>query len=797
MKAFYASPYSQDYGWVRDAVAVACRRAKIDLICCDEQKDFGKLITDNMKRLMQDCDFGIVVTSGLNPNALYEQGFLEALGKAVLVLHDGRKDLPFDLGQIPAIIYREPETERISPEIARDILENRVLAALPQVIQSMKDSPADRAVPKRPVFGYFYYRVEGFERVLIHKLKTGEWDFPVKGELPVAMPVRNAVDAVMRAFLDQNRNRRNWFYKMDFEQPEIMEIYTCQRQASDNQICEMHPIFFKIRVNRRNPKLPEKTGEYGWASKSLLFRNLKLREVGPGGVMTKDRDCYPSDPKLLWYIRNDKIMLECGLKVLDCVDVLTYRERDRTHEFLLLHRREDHDPAKNSMWEYPKGGLEYHESHEEAAIRELLEETGMNNFGMFRYGGALAQTTPDVSDRGKAYDTLRVRGLTYRLIGEEDLDPERLSDEHDRHQWTNWQQAGEKTWMPYGKLFLKRWQELESEIHVKAAPPVSLAFQVTEQCPHSCLYCHRRKESERQPKIPEICEMIDHLARRRILRLTFTGGEPLLLGKELLFEAIKYANKRGIHTCLSSTGIAGKGDAHRLVEKDLQDLGSCLDHLLISLNCIDERCAKATYGDLEDWRELREMAMCLLKPRPDCGFFVEVCTVVTAKNIDSITAIGNTVFRLNPEAFWRIDEYYPNGHENSLGSSSCMSFELGPTRFAELKEEILQCFPTQSKSGRIRFNTRASRLVAPDVMLTPGCNLVRSANSEYCLDDYQDLRIRQFENRRPYEEYRTYCRPWYWDAQVDWGGCSGLDEFRRWYGDGAEEIPKSAEGESR
>jgi MoaA/NifB/PqqE/SkfB family radical SAM enzyme/8-oxo-dGTP pyrophosphatase MutT (NUDIX family) len=489
---------------------------------------------------------------------------------------------------------------------------------------------------------------------------------------------------------------------------------------------------------------------------------------------------------LLWYARNDKILLECGLKVLDCVDVITFREENDLPEFLLLHRRVDEDPGHDTKWEYPKGGLEYNESSQEGAIRELLEETGADTIGMFRYGGTLAQGTPDVSDRKRLYDTLRVRCLTYRLIGNHELVLPKQSEEHDGLQWVSWRQAKALTWMPYGKDFLDLWKQLDREIRVRAAPPVSLALQATENCPHSCLYCHRRRTSEQSLSERELRALIDCLAQRGILRLTFTGGEPLLLGKDRLFRAMEHANSRGIHTCLSSTGIAGKGPGRRLTEDDLQRLDSFLDHLLISLNCIDATCAESTYQDIEDWRALLEMAFFLLKPREHCGFKVEVCTTVTRNNLESLSEIGTAVFDVNPHAYWRIDEYYPNGTdqhpENMPDTERCREFELEPGHFDEVKHVIAKRFPAQVEEGRIRFNSRSSRQVAPDVMLTPSGNMVTTSASEYLpAGTMHDLRTWQFENRRPYEEYRSYCRAWSWDTRSDWAGFAGVDDFQVWW----------------
>jgi len=62
---------------------------------------------------------------------------------------------------------------------------------------------------------------------------------------------------------------------------------------------------------------------------------------------------------------------EGGLRKVARVVLLDSEER-----ILLLHGHEPEDPS-NHWWFTPGGGLEGEETHEEAALRELVEETGI------------------------------------------------------------------------------------------------------------------------------------------------------------------------------------------------------------------------------------------------------------------------------------------------------------------------------------------------------------------------------------------------------------------------------------
>lgn len=58
---------------------------------------------------------------------------------------------------------------------------------------------------------------------------------------------------------------------------------------------------------------------------------------------------------------------------MDCIQaagVIVYRVRNQNIEFLLVQHRHGH-------WEFPKGKLDLGETAQQAAVRELAEETGL------------------------------------------------------------------------------------------------------------------------------------------------------------------------------------------------------------------------------------------------------------------------------------------------------------------------------------------------------------------------------------------------------------------------------------
>jgi MoaA/NifB/PqqE/SkfB family radical SAM enzyme len=389
----------------------------------------------------------------------------------------------------------------------------------------------------------------------------------------------------------------------------------------------------------------------------------------------------------------------------------------------------------------------------------MLEETGIENIGDFRFGGYLGYQTADVAwRRKKEYNTLRVHGLTYLFVGRmEDIQTGKHREKHIRHEWTAWEDASEKIWIKeYGKEFFERWKKKRWEIFRNVARPISLAFQVTEKCAIDCTFCLRRLTDEETPSLEGMKEVIDILSERGILRLTFTGGEPLSIGKTKLFAVIKYANRNRIYTCLSTRGLG-------LRQEDITELEGCLDHLLVSLHALDKETASHLYDSSKWWEKLREQMDLILEWTKNSKIIVEVSTVVTKKNIHQIIPIGEWLFRQNKNLFWKIEEYYANGIQSS---GLREEFEISAEDFKQLEREIGSNENLNEKlsGGRIRFSSKESREKAPDVMITPPGNLVFSKNHEYeDAGNKLDLLNLEFRNRRPWQEYRNNCRnDWNW-----------------------------------
>ncbi|HPC31040.1 MAG TPA: NUDIX domain-containing protein [Candidatus Paceibacterota bacterium] len=108
--------------------------------------------------------------------------------------------------------------------------------------------------------------------------------------------------------------------------------------------------------------------------------------------------------------------------------ILIFRKTDKGREYLLLHYpslKEGKD-----YWEFPKGHLEGKEKPEEAAIRELEEETGLK----------IKKLIPGFKKKIKYFfrkDNQIIFKIVYYFLAETEDKKVKISSEHLGFQWLN------------------------------------------------------------------------------------------------------------------------------------------------------------------------------------------------------------------------------------------------------------------------------------------------------------------------------------------------------------------------
>jgi 8-oxo-dGTP pyrophosphatase MutT (NUDIX family) len=297
------------------------------------------------------------------------------------------------------------------------------------------------------VFGFFCTEDAGEETILVRSNADKNWAFPINVKFE---PSSQTVDQVIDDTILELCTNQTLFNHLDLLTsglkppiiqkiligPEPAEVRTQSRQ-------DYNAFFCKIQFDTQMPLL---NPAYTWVKKASIFADA---------ASCQDKD-------LLVAIKRDYIYPRYGFRVLECVDMLVFRVKNDRPEFLML-KREDERLAMIG-WEYPKGGIQFHESLREGALRELLEETGV---AKYRFKGYLGHQVVDVSERKRIwYDTLCVHGLTYQFVGEEgQIDSHAPRERLRTPTWMSWEEAREKVWMKsYGPEFFDRWNNKRAEI---------------------------------------------------------------------------------------------------------------------------------------------------------------------------------------------------------------------------------------------------------------------------------------------------------------------------------------------
>lgn len=647
-------------------------------------------------------------------------------------------------------------------------LENEIHEALGNECEEVSEiSRTDRLV------GYIYYCINGFEYILV-KERGKYWEFPIKTPVPADLDIQQCIRKSLITFLQETKHCSiETLIQHNYSYPVVFPIKPREFEKAPLNLKENYDWvhFFKIQISHPFD-LPK---GYSWQLKTKLFDIHKDHDKQGKNQKLK----HPSlDADLVQLLRQDRIVHEINesvgdpnkINVLDCVDIIVFREspevsptQEIKYEFLLLKRKD------NGKWEYPKGGLEFHEQLTEGATRELLEETGLSSMGNFIPGGNLSSRTVDVRHRGKPYQVIRVTCMTYLFVGKDN--EIKYSKEHEAHAWLSLTQAKESIWIEYGKNFLEEWDFIRWEVARKISRPVSVAFQVTEKCWSDCKFCHRRIAKESTASNLDRKRVVELLARRGIRRLTFTGGEPLSIGKRELLDLIKYANSLFLHTCLSTTGYSDL-EADRLGKEDIILMDSFLDQFLFPVHCVNETTARLLYQYPDKtWSRQNENMHKVLKCLSSTRIKVEISTVVCKQNKDDIIAIGEWLIEQTAgwlldgkdrraDLIWRIEEYYPNGKQNA-NKGIRSAFELTDDIY-QIYDQVYSKF--HSEFARISLSTKMSREGAPDVMVTPLGNLVTSSNFHYELRAERNLiPVWEFKNRRAWDDYSLNCRTdWEW-----------------------------------
>lgn len=187
--------------------------------------------------------------------------------------------------------------------------------------------------------------------------------------------------------------------------------------------------------------------------------------------------------------------------------------------------------------------------------------------------------------------------------------------------------------------YKKGHEEKLKNLEVKLSNPLSLCWQITKRCNYNCPFCLSGQQNSFELPIEKMKQIVDMLAEANVVRIDFTGGEPLL--RQDFCEILKYASDKGIETLVTSNGSIYKDEiAETLLETNTL--------LLISID-----------GDKEIHDKSRgegayDRAVETVKKYRDKGVPIRINYLIRKDNLDKISYIYNLVKELNVERLFYI-----------------------------------------------------------------------------------------------------------------------------------------------
>ena len=179
--------------------------------------------------------------------------------------------------------------------------------------------------------------------------------------------------------------------------------------------------------------------------------------------------------------------------------------------------------------------------------------------------------------------------------------------------------------------------------------PNSACWNITSRCNDTCAFCYRELNSQ-ELSFDNQKKVIDKIAEVGIKKLTFTGGEPLLLEK--INNLILYAKCKGIMASLTTNAI--------LLENNKTECGFLfenLDWLTLSLDGADDRVQSQMGRNAEHAKRVKQILTYANEyPKRKCK--LKINTVVSKLNKDDLIYLADIVKEYKIDR-WKLFQFTP------------------------------------------------------------------------------------------------------------------------------------------
>ncbi len=182
-------------------------------------------------------------------------------------------------------------------------------------------------------------------------------------------------------------------------------------------------------------------------------------------------------------------------------------------------------------------------------------------------------------------------------------------------------------------------EERLRNLHVTLSNPLSLCWQITKKCNYHCPFCLSGEQDPKELPLEKMKQIIDMLDEANLVRIDFTGGEPLL--RPDFCDIISYAAEKGIETLVTSNGSVWS-------EKIAETLLKTNTLLLISLDGNEET------HDKSRGKGAYAKAVENIKRYKNAGIPIRVNYLIRKDNLDQIEYIYNLVKDLGVDRLFYI-----------------------------------------------------------------------------------------------------------------------------------------------
>ena len=178
-----------------------------------------------------------------------------------------------------------------------------------------------------------------------------------------------------------------------------------------------------------------------------------------------------------------------------------------------------------------------------------------------------------------------------------------------------------------------------AKLKVHLSNPLSLCWQVSKKCNYHCPFCLSGEQSNDELPLEKMKQIVDILVENNLVRIDFTGGEPLM--RPDFLDILTYASDKGIETLVTSNGSIW----NTKIAKTFLKTNTLL---LISLD------GNPTTHDKSRGPGAFARAVTSIKKYRDAGVPIRVNFLVRRDNLDQIDYIYELVKGLGVERLFYI-----------------------------------------------------------------------------------------------------------------------------------------------